>query len=153
MDIQQWVDLFGRPADDPQVRDAVAQAGVKKPLKIKRDELGVRADIPKIGMTIVFTDDSVLNGKSGTPGRPILSAVMAEVDNRSKKDLYPGALPHGLDKAMSREKVLARLGPPAQSNDAVQTDAWRIDGLDYAVSFAEDLGSIIQVSIAHPKSH
>ena len=153
MDINEWVNLFGKSADDPLVRDAVAKAGITKPLKIGRNELGVRADIKGQGMTIVFSDETLLNPDNGVARRPILSAVMAVVEGSDKNNLYKGTLPQNLKKSDSQAAVRARLGAPTDSNDFNQTDAWLIDDLILAVSFTEDLTSIIQVSLAHPDSN
>jgi hypothetical protein len=152
MDIKHWVDLFGKAADDSQVRASVAKAGITKPLKIGRNELSVRADIKGEGTTIVFTDESLLRPDGGVARRPILSAVMAVIQSADKGNLYKGALPHGLKKSDSQTAVRARFGPPTESNEDNQTDAWLVDGLTLAVSFSEDLKSIIQLSLAHPDS-
>jgi hypothetical protein len=152
MAYNEWVQLFGKSADDAKVRDAASRAEITKPLKIAREELSVRTDIKGEGTTIIFTDDSVLPGGGGVAGRPILSGLMMTLQSRNKKNIYKGPLPYDLKTEESQATVRARLGPPAQSNEDYQTDAWTIDGLEIAVSYTEDLKSIIQVSVSLPGS-
>ncbi len=153
MNIEQWIDLFGKPADDQQIRDAVVEAGITKTLKIARNELGVRADIAGQGMTIVFSDETLLMPEAGLARRPILSSVMVVLDSDDKSNLYKSTLPKGLKKSDSQSIVRKKLGEPVESNEDNQTDAWLIDGLILAVSFTEDLKSIIQISVSLPNSH
>jgi hypothetical protein len=152
MAYNEWVQLFRKSADDAQVRKAVVNAGITKPLKIGRTELSVRRDIKGEGTTVIFTDDSVLPGGGGVAGRPILSGLMMILQTGNKKNIYNGPLPYDLKVQDSQATVRTRLGPPAQSNDENQTDAWTIDGLQLAVSYAEDLKSLVQVSVSLPGS-
>ena len=46
MNYEQWLKLFGRAANDPDVAATVALAGISKNLAIATDELSVAADVP-----------------------------------------------------------------------------------------------------------
>jgi hypothetical protein len=152
MDYIQWVNLFGKSADDAQVRNAVSKAGITKPLKIGGDELSVRADIKGQGTTIIFTDETILHpDAAGVVGRPILSSVLMILQGPNKANLYKGLLPFELKKDDSRESVRARLGPPVQSNDEYRTDMWLVDGSKLAATYAQDLQSLTRISVSLPE--
>lgn len=153
MDYKHWVDLFGKPADDPAVRDAVATAKITKPLKMAADELSVRADIKGEGTTVVFTDETILRpGPGSLLGRPILSAVSLILQHPDKKNLYKGPLPADLKIADSQAALRAKFGPPTQSNDVMRADAWLRDGLTLGAAYAKDLQSLNRVSLSLPGS-
>jgi hypothetical protein len=152
MDFHDWVGLMGRSADDPSVRDALDRSGITARIKIRRNELSARKDLSGQGTTIVFTDESILTPESGTVGRPVLSAVMVVLQDPNPDDIYTGPLPHHLTKSDSRDGLRARLGPPAESNDAYRTDAWDVDGLRLAASYSKDLNTVTQVSLSLPNS-
>jgi hypothetical protein len=154
MDYKPWVDMFGRSTDDAQLRKAVADAGITKSLKIGRDELSVSADVKGKGMTITFTDESILRPNTGgLLGRPILSSVLMILQHPDKSNLYKGPLPHQLDNNDSQALLRKKLGVPLKSNDERRWDAWIIDGVRVTVTYAKDLLSINRVSLAHPDSH
>lgn len=151
MDIKHWVALFGKPVDDPKVRQALVKARLKIPSKLRRDELDARDDIEGEGTTVVFTDESVID-PNGKEGRPILSAVSVFVQNSDATEIYKGPLPYDLKTSDTQAALRKRFGKPVMSNATNRTDAWMIDGLMLAVSFAEDLKSIKKVGIRHPES-
>ncbi len=153
MSYQDWVKLFGKPADDAAVKDAVKRAGVTKKIKIGNDELSVSADLPGTTLTIEFTDESVLDksGK-GIAGRPILSSVLITVQDPTEGVNYDGPLPHGLVKNTSRDSLRARFGTPAKSSEPPQRwDTWLVDGLTLFVGFTRDLQSINRVALSLPR--
>lgn len=154
MDYKQWVDRFGKSADDKQVRDALARAGITDRIKIDRDELSASKDIKGEGTTIIFTSETILRPNAGgVVGRPILSGVLMIVhDRKNKTNLYKGPLPYGLKKDESQAVLRARLGKPVQSNKEYRTDAWLIDGLEMAATYSDDLQSLTQVSVTLPGS-
>jgi len=154
MDYKTWVDLFGKSKDDAHVRKAVVDAGITKSLKIGRDELSVSADIKGKGMTITFTDESILRPDTGgLLGRPILSSVLMILQHPDKANLYKGPLPHQLDKNDSQAVVRKKFGVPMKSNDERRWDAWIIDGARVTITYAKDLLSVNRVSLALPDSH
>ncbi len=155
MDYKQWVNLFGQPADDAAVRDALAKAGISGRIKIGKEELSTREDIAGEGTTIVFTSETILrpDDPGAVVGRPIVSAVMMILDQPNKKNLYQGPLPYQLKKDDSQAALRARFGTPAQSNEKYRTDAWDIDGMTLAASYSKDLQSLTQVSLSLPNSH
>ena len=152
LDYIQWVRLFGRAADDKQVRDAVTNAGITKKLKIGRDELSVSADIKGEGMTITFTDETILRPEAGgVLGRPILSGVLMIMQRPSMTNLYRGPLPFELNGSDSQAKLRVRFGTPMKSSDTHRWDAWLIEGLMVTVTYTEDLQSLNRIAVSLPR--
>jgi len=151
---KQWVDLFGTSADDAAVRAVLTSSGINSPIKIGKDELSTREDIAGEGTTIVFTDETILkpNDSRSLLGRPIISAVLMILDQPNKNDLYQGPLPYHLNKNESQAALRARLGTPSKINDKYRTDAWEVDGMILATSYAKDLKSLTKVSLKLPNS-
>ena len=145
---QDWVHVFGKPADDPAVQQALASVGVIKPIKLGRKELSTREDIEGQGTTIVFTSESILNPSDSTAvaGRPIVSCVMVMLER------YDGSLPYQIARDDSQQTLRARLGTPAQINERFRADGWEIDGMILGVGYSKDLQSLTQVSLSLPNS-
>ena len=115
MDYTQWMKMFRKSADDAQVRSAVVTAGITKPLKIRRDELSVRADIKGQGMTIIFSDESVLPPSAGgTAGSTHPVWVSMILQSRQKDNIYKGPLPYDLKVEETQAAVPPGLGIPAK---------------------------------------
>jgi hypothetical protein len=150
MDYTPWVDLFGRAADDLAVRGALARAGVTETVRIERDELSEAVDLPQTGMTVEFTDESILRPEGGKVRRPILTSVLMIIQHRKMSYLYEGALPCGLVRETSRDAMRARLGSPVKSNEKLRWDEWTVDGLTLSVSYPADFSSITRVGIRLP---
>lgn len=149
MNYKNWVDLFGKPADDRQVLDAIADAGITKVIKIGRDELSVSADIKGKGITITFTDETILYPDAeGIVGRPILSGILMIIQHPNKANLYTDALPYQLKKEDSKSTLREKSGTPLESNEELGWDSWMIDGLKLVVTYARDLKSLNRVSLS-----
>ena len=149
MGYSEWVVLFGRAADEPDVIQALAVGCVTKTILINADELGVSADLPGAGITIAFRVKSLLK-PNGIIGRPILYSVMMLVQHPKKRDLYTGPLPHGLSKDMSRHAVRERFGDPNTMDDEMRWDKWLVDGFCLTVTYTTDYSAIARVAIGLP---
>jgi hypothetical protein len=153
MDYKLWVELFGKSADDVQVREALKLAGITKVLKIGRDELSVAAEIPGEGSTILFTDETILyRNANGVLGRPILSAILLVMQHTRKYNLYKGPLPYQLTIDSSQSALRSRLGAPVEMDDEYRRDTWSIDGLLLTIIYSKDLQSVNRVSLSLPDS-
>jgi hypothetical protein len=151
MDYKAWVNLFGKAADDPAIAKAVAQAGVTKALTIGSDELSVAADLPGSGLTIEFTDESIVRPETGLIGRPVFTSVLMTLQSADDSDLYRGPLPFGIIKATSKDAMRARFGEPIESEERRRWDAWLIDGLRVMAAYSRDLQSIVRLAIELPR--
>lgn len=154
MDLMQWVELFGRDADDGEVRKALADAGIAERITIKRQALSEREDLPGQGTTVVFTSETMLrpDDPAAVVGRPILSAVLVILDQANKDDLYQGPLPYHLGRSDGQGALRTRLGPPAKINQESAIDTWQIDGKKLAAIYSRDLQSLRKLTMALPGS-
>ncbi|MFO1224545.1 MAG: hypothetical protein U1E90_15745 [Burkholderiaceae bacterium] len=149
MNYEQWQQLFGRAADDTGVAAAISQAGISKVLTIGADELSVAADIPGQGLTIVFTDESILRPGVGLVGRPVLTSVTMILKHPSSP-LYRGPLPHGLTPDTTRDAMRQRFGAPIEIGEGRPWEVFRVEGLDLAPTYSRDLQSIARLTLRVP---
>ena len=152
MDYTTWIALFGKSATDPAVVSALAAANVTKALVIASDELGVSADIPNSGMTIGFTDESVLSPATGLIGKPILTSVLMILHHPSRRDIYTGPLPLNLVKATSREDMRKRFGAPVSFDEDMGWDSWLVENHQVTATYRKDWQSIARLSLKVPAS-
>ncbi|MEO7206407.1 MAG: hypothetical protein ABI356_12300 [Steroidobacteraceae bacterium] len=152
MNYQDWEELFGRAADDSQLRKKLVDAGIKRKIKIARDELSETVELKGEGMEITFTDDSVMRpNDGGIVGRAILSEVMMVFDDAGG-DVYKGPMPHKIKQSDSRATLRAKFGKPKESSSEFRWDAWLIDGLTLTLRYSQDLKSLRVVSLSLPEA-
>lgn len=150
MDYQYWSQHFNKAANDLGLAAAISQAGITKPLTIESDGLSVAADVPGQGLTIVFTDESILRPEMGTVGKAILSSVVMLLRHPSTPDLYRGRLPYGLTPETSQSAMRHRFGAPIESGDGRPWDIFQVDGLEVSPTYARDLKSIARLALRIP---
>lgn len=154
-----WVDLFGKPADDPEVQHALAQVGITQKIKVGRTDSDERFDIKATGMNIVFANSSFLySGKKAPfkPNTPILSGVLMILrPSKLNKCIYTGALPYNLKLEDSQTVLRKRFGKPIKSNEKFYWDRWKLktEGFELYVSYTEDFQSISRIRIDLPGSN
>lgn len=152
MNYETWSRLFGRTPDDPDVAAAVATAGIVKTLSIGSDELSVAADIAGQGMTILFTDESILRPQGGSVGLPILSSVGMLLQHPSVPHLYKGPLPFGLSANTTQDAMRQRFGAPIEVGESRPWEIFSIDGLELCPTYSRDLQSIARLALSLPGS-
>lgn len=152
MDYQEWIPLFGMPANATQVLNALARHGITKPVSLNRDELSTGVDFEKDGMSLGFTSEFKLRG--GVADLPILSSVVMEtiLGKSTPKGwvAYAGPLPHGLAKTQSKDSVLALFGEPVKLSDRFHSARWVVDGRNISILFTDDWSNIRQLGVTMP---
>jgi len=151
MDYKQWVDLFGCNTDEIKLQNAISNAGIADIPQIERDETDVAEDIAGEGITLVFTDETLLNRQALVEAPPVLSEVRLILQHPKSKDLYKGPLPFDLKLENSQESLRKRLGKPIESNDKFRWDRWEIDRLVLTVVYSKDLSSLSRVVVGLPR--
>lgn len=152
MNYETWSRLFGRTPNDPDVAAAVAAAGIVKTLSIGSDELSVAADIPGQGLTISFTDESILRPQGGLADLPILSSVMMLLRHPSAPHLYKGPLPFGLPANTTRDAMRQRFGAPIEVGESRPWEIFLVEGLELAPTYSRDFQSIERLTLRLPGS-
>lgn len=151
MDYDEWLPLFGLPANDRRVAAALAAHGVSKPVALPSQEYATGVDFKAHGLSVGFTSEFTLSG--GVADLPILaSVVMMLILGKSAKGwtAYTGSLPHGLEKSHSKDDLVGLLGEPANLDEDYSSALWLIDGKELGVSFTDDWKHIKQLGLSLP---
>jgi len=152
MDYQEWLPLFGLPANDRRVVAALAEHGINTPVTLRPQELTVNVDFKNDGMSAGFTSEYTL--RHGVADLPILSSVVMKIIlGKTAKNwtVYTGPLPHGLKKTQSKDDVVSLVGEPVNFDADLCSARWVIDGLGLGILFTEDWKSIKQLGLSLPR--
>jgi hypothetical protein len=143
---EDFISYLGKRDDDPSVKQLLAQLGVNKPPKLKRDEVDVDIELRRQGLILVF--ESSEDEKSS---RLYLNDVQFYSGAAGQgMDAYTGQLPKGLTFDDSRDQVLARLGPPDLPDEDMSTDVWEFDGFCITVEYRAQNTAIGLVHVGAP---
>jgi len=132
MNSSEFIASVGKLEDAPEVQRLLAAIGFTKKLKMPKDDIDVRASVPKLGLSLVFEP------KAPKSSRLIMSAVKfisaAEKGNTS----FSGELPAKLLFSDLKEQARAKLGPPVDGDPDLRLDIWDMGELRLAVKYAKD---------------
>lgn len=131
MHANDFVSCIGKPEDAPEVQALLAALGVTKKLKMPKDDIEARLDLPKQGLSLIFEPE---NPKSS---RLVLTATQFLSDAHEDYKSFQGTLPGNLLFSDSQAEAHAKLGKPGRSKKAFRLDAWTFDGLDLTVEYAK----------------
>lgn len=148
---QEWLPLFGLPANDPKVVAALASNGVTSPVTLPPQEFSTGVDFKNEGISVGFTSEFTLRG--GAADLPILSSVVMQLRlGAITKDWtpYSGPLPHGLKKSNTKDEIVALLGTPANLDQDFCSALWIIDRQELGILFTDDWRKIKQLGLSLP---
>jgi hypothetical protein len=143
---QDWFTFFKRTTQDPLLLKALADAGFPPIPPIPRDESDVR--IEKGGLMLEFLDVALCPDLSRGlgDGHGVLRAMTFVVNERGR-ETWPGDLPFGMTPGQSQRDLHARLGPPHETNDTLDWDRWKMEGLDVTVKYRPDRASLRRITV------
>ncbi|MBL0726379.1 hypothetical protein [Piscinibacter sp. HJYY11] len=153
MDFEAWTKLFGKSQDDPDLKAALAAAGVKKIPKLDEDETFVQIELKGHGLELILTDEAILkelDDQDLGEGPLIASGLLAKLGKTHGRDLYKGPLPSGLTAALSQADVRKLLGQPDDHD--IDVDIWKKDGLELSVDYTKGGASIAGVTALLPNA-
>jgi hypothetical protein len=142
MSMGMWIELLGKSQDDPQVKAALAAAGVKKLPKRDKDDPSVIFELKGQHLWLEMTDEAYQNDLTDQDigeGPLLLTSVEAALSPGKPKGGYQGSLPLGLSAGMTQADVRRVLGEPSTIIDDVPADIWLRDGLEVNVTYTQDL--------------
>ena len=99
MDFMAWTKLLGRTQEDPDLKAALAAAGVKKIPKLDEGDTFVQVELKGHGLELILTDEASLkelDDQDLGEGPLIVTGVLAKLAKSHGRDLYSGALPSGI---------------------------------------------------------
>jgi hypothetical protein len=154
MDFETWTKFLGKTQDDADLKTALAAAGVKKIPKLDPDETFVQIELKGQGLELVLTDEAILkelDDQDLGEGPLIVSGVVAKLDKAQGRDLYKGALPHGITAAMSQSELRKLLGKPGESD--IDADVWMQGAWELGVSYTKGGASLYGMSMTLPNAY
>lgn len=151
MNYQEWLPLFGLPANDQKVVAALAVHGFNKPVTLYPQEFSTGVDFKNEGIGVGFTSEFTLRG--GVADLPILSSVVMQLRlGKTTRDwtVYAGPLPHGLKATHCKDDVVALLGEPVNLDKDFCSALWVINGQEIGILFTDDWKKIRQLGLSLP---
>jgi hypothetical protein len=143
MDSSDFVACIGKPEDAPEVKRMLAAVGVASKLKKPKDDIEARADLPKLGLSLIFKPEGPKSS------RLIFNAVQFISDVESGYVSFSGALPAQLVFADGQAEARAKLGEPLVSKPALRRDIWKLQDLRLAIKYSKDTPQRIAVITVH----
>lgn len=144
MDSNELIACIGKPEDSPEVKNMLAAVGVTKKLKMPKDDIEARADLPKQGLSLIFEPES---RKSSLL---LLTGVQFFSDAEQGFKTFQGTLPGNLLFSDSQTEVHAKLGKPFETKKAMRIDGWKFDRLLLTVEYAKKDHRIAMVAVEIP---
>jgi hypothetical protein len=152
MDFDAWMHFFGTSQDDPQLKAALAAAGIKKvPKRRNSSDMSIQFELKGHGLEIIMTDESVLKDLDDQDlgeGPLIMSGVFAKVSKAFGRDVYAGKLPLGLARDMSQAAIRKILGKPTLSE--TDMDIWENKKREIAIHYEDGTQSLYTVTVTLP---
>ena len=133
MDSQSLVAAVGKSEDSPEVQAVLAAVGWTKKLKLPKDDIDVRAELPALGLSLIF------EAEGPKSSRLVLAGVQFVSSREKGFKSYAGALPARLMFDDDQAAARAKLGKPAKALPALRRDIWKFEGsLQLAINYAKD---------------
>jgi hypothetical protein len=142
--------LLSKPMDSPAVSQVLQELGAVPEQEFEGRGTAFDATAPARGLGMTFLPASHLrDGESlGVPPATLLTAgVFFYSEGLYGHRGFAGALPYGLEFAMSRPAVHALLGVPSGSSAKYKNDRWNWDSLFLTLDFNDDEQSIKLVTV------
>lgn len=144
MNSNEFIACIGKAEESPEVQEMLAAVGVTKKLKMPKDDIEARADLPKQGLSLIFEPEG---HKSS---RLIFTGVQFFSDAEQGFITYPGVLPGNVLFTDSQVEVHAKLGKPLEVNKAMRIDGWKFDGLLLTVEYTKKDHRIAMIAVEIP---
>src|SRR5580765_689931 len=139
MNIQEVIDCIGQTDESLEVQRLFATLGFAKKLKMPKDDIDVRAEFPKLGLSLIFKPESPKSS------RLIMSAAKFVSSAEKGNVSFQGDLPSQLTFSDLQADARAKLGPPIDGDPDLRLDIWSFGRLRLAIKYAKAAPSPIAV--------
>jgi hypothetical protein len=143
MDSNEFIECIGKPEDAPEVQSMLSTVGVTKKMKIPRDDIEARADLPAHGLSLIFKPEDARSS------RVTFNAVQFISDAEKGYTSFSGALPRGLLFSDTQAEARKKLGKPHESKPALRRDIWKFEQLRLAIKYAKEAPHTVAVVTVH----
>lgn len=153
MDFEAWTQFFGTSQDDPQLKGALASAGVKKLPKLDKGQTSVQFELKGLGLELIMTDEASLKelkDQDVGEGPLIMSGVLAKLGKSHGRDAYMGKLPFGIAPNMSQDAVRRLLGTPTSTVVRHPVDVWTSKLNEIVANYPKDCQSLTSLTVTLP---
>lgn len=144
MNSSDFIACLGKRDDSPEVAKVLAAVGVTKKLKMPKDDIEARADLPKLGLSLIFKPEGP---KSSVL---IFQAVQFLSDAEKGYKSFAGALPNQLLLADTQTEVRAKLGKPSETKPALRLDRWKAADHVMTIEYAKEDRRIGAITVHIP---
>lgn len=144
MDSSDFLACLGKPDTAPEVQKVLGTVGVTKKLKMPKDDIEARADLPRLGLSLIFKPEAP---KSSVL---IFQAVQFFSDAEKGYKNFDGPLPDRLTLADTQADVRAKLGKPTEVKAALRLDRWKKPDRVLTVEYAKESLRIGAITVHIP---
>lgn len=144
MDSDPILACLGKLEPTPEVQKLLHSVGVSKKLRMPRDDIEARADLPELGLSLIF--------KPSDPKSSVLflQAVQFFSDEEMGYKNFAGSLPNQLQLMDTQAEVRAKLGKPSESKAAFRLDRWKTAGRIVTIEYAKKSGRVGAITVHVP---
>jgi hypothetical protein len=144
MDSDQIIACLGKLEPATEVQQLLRALGVVKKLRMPKDDIEARADLPELGLSLIF--------KPSSPKSSVLffQAVQFFSDMEDGYKNFAGALPNQLQLTDTQTEVRSKLGRPTETKAAFRLDRWMSPDRITTIEYAKKSGRISAVTVHVP---
>ena len=128
----EFVSCIGKAQEAPEVQQLLASLGITTKLKMPKDSIDVRHDLPASGVSLIFEPEGPKSS------RLIYCAVQFYSDAEQGYTSFPGDLPNQLRFSDGRAEAHAKLGPPFASKMKVRLEVWQVPPLRLGINYTKE---------------
>jgi hypothetical protein len=144
MDSSEFIGCLGKREDAPEVQKLLRAVGVTKKLRMPKDDIEARADLPKLGLSLIFEPEGP---KSSVL---IFQAAQFYSDAEEGYKSFAGALPGGLTISDTQAEVRGKLGKPSETKVALRLDRWKKGDRVLTVEYTKGDSRISAITVETP---
>ena len=145
MDGKDLIELLRKSDESPDISKALSELGVTKKLKMPKDDIEARIDLPKKGLSLIFKPEAPKTSKL------VFTAVQFFSDASEGFTTFPGKLVESLQFNDTQAEVRKKLGKPAEIMKDLRRDQWNLKGLVLTVKYSRKDGRIGMISVHVPE--
>jgi hypothetical protein len=137
MDGNEFVACIGKPEDAPEVEAMLAAVGVKKKLKMPKDDIEARVDLPEQGLSLIFEPE----GRKSS--RLVFNGVQFFSGTGRHYKRFAGALPADLQFSTTQSEARGKLGKPFKTLPKLRRDIWKLKDLQLAITYTDEAPHVV----------
>jgi hypothetical protein len=144
MNSNDIITCLGKSEDTPEVQNLLNAVGVTKKLKMPRDDIEARADLPKLGLSLIF--------KPEKPKSSLLVFYAVQFFSDAEKGYisFAGTLPSHLLLTDTQSEVRGKLGKPSETKAALRLDRWKQSNYVLTIEYSKESLSIGVITVHIP---